>query len=145
MSGPMTNREIVESFYEAVGEKAVVGEDGVKRGDIDHLRQIFAKDIEWIHPALGGAYHGADSVINDIVKPFFDNWELEMDFDRYIEDGSTIVVLGTYSGVYKPTGNPFSEPTAHVWDLKGGRIVRFRQYVDTASLWGQIEGKSENE
>lgn len=43
MENAMTNREIVESFYEAVGEKAVVGDDGVKRGDIDHLRQIFAK------------------------------------------------------------------------------------------------------
>lgn len=143
MSLPMTNREIVESFYEAVGEKAVVGEDGVKRGDIDHLRKIFATDIEWIHPALGGVYHGAESVINDILLPFFDNWELELDFERYIEEGNTIVVLATYGGIYKPTGKPFSEPTAHVWDLNGGKIVRFRQYVDTASLWGQIEEESD--
>lgn len=77
MLGSMTNREIVESFYEAVGEKAVIGEDGLKRGDIDHFRRIFAMDIEWIHPALGGAYHGADSVINEILITFFDNWELE--------------------------------------------------------------------
>lgn len=145
MSEPMTNREIVESFYEAGGEKAVVGEDGVKRGDIDHLRRIFARDIEWIHPALGGTYHGVDSVINDILIPFFDNWELELDFERYIEDGNTIVVLATYGGVYKPTGKPFSEPAAHVWDRKGGRIVRFRQYVDTVSFWGQIEDQSDNE
>lgn len=143
MSGPMTNREIVESFYEAVGEKAVVGDDGVKMGDIDHLRRIFATDIEWIHPALGGAYHGAESVINDILIPFFDNWELELDFERYIEEGNTIVVLATYGGIYKPTGKTFSEPTAHVWDVEDGKIVRFRQYVDTASLWGQIEEESE--
>lgn len=95
MSGPMTNRELVESFYEAVGEKAVVGEDGVKVGDI--------------------------------------------------EEGNTIVVLATYGGIYKPTRKSFSEPTAHVWDLKGGKIVRFRQYVDTASLWGQIEDRSDGE
>ena len=142
MTEPMSNRDVVESFYEAVGEKAVVGDDGVKRGDIDHLRRIFAGDIEWIHPALGGEYHGAESVINDILIPFFDNWELELDFHRYIEDGNTIVVLATYGGIYKPTGKQFSEPTAHVWDLKEGKIVRFRQYVDTASLWGQIEDES---
>ena len=142
MANEMTNREIVESFYEAVGEKAVVGDDGVKRGDIDHLRQIFAEDIEWIHPALGGTFHGADSVINDILLPFFEKWELELDFDRYIEDGNTIVVLADYGGLYRPTGKSFSEPTAHVWDLEDGRIVRFRQYVDVASLWGQIEDDS---
>jgi len=49
VANEMTNREIVESFYEAVGEKAVVGDDGVKRGDIDHLRQILAEDIEWMN------------------------------------------------------------------------------------------------
>lgn len=38
-----------------------------------------------------------------------------------------------------PTGKSFSEPTAHVWDIEGGKIVRFRQYVETVSLWGQIE------
>lgn len=124
MAKSMANREIVESFYEAVGEKAVVGEDGVKMGDIDHLRRIFADDIEWIHPALGGEFHGADSLINDILLPFFENWELELDFDRYIEDGNTIVVLANYGGVYKPTGRPFSEPTAHVWDVKDGKISR---------------------
>jgi uncharacterized protein len=68
-----------------------------------------------------------------------------LDFERNIEDGNTIVVLATYGGVYKPAGKPFSEPTAHVWDLKGGKIVRFRQHVDTASLWGQIEKQSDKE
>lgn len=32
----MTNREIVESFYEAVGEKEAHGEGGVSTGDTDH-------------------------------------------------------------------------------------------------------------
>ena len=141
---PMSNREIVESFYEAVGEKEVHDERGVSRGDIDHLRLIFAENIKWIHPALGGEFNGADSVINDVLIPFWKNWDLTIDFHRYIEEGDTIVVLATYQGIYKPTGNEVNEPTAHVWDLKDGKIVRFRQYVDTASLWSQMEGQPVN-
>lgn len=141
----MSNRKIVESFYEAVGEKEVHGEGGVSTGDTDHLRQIFAEDIVWIHPALGGEFNGADSVINEVLIPFWENWELSLDFHRYIEDGNTIVVLATYHGTYKPTGNQVNEPTAHVWDLEGEKIIRFRQYVDTASLWGQMKGESTNE
>jgi ketosteroid isomerase-like protein len=135
----MSNRGLVESFYEAVGEKAIHEERGVSRGDIDHLRRIFAEDIEWIHPALGGEFHGANAVIEEVLLPFFENWELSVDFDRFIEEGDTIVVLATYRGTYKPTDNQFDEPVAHVWDLEDGEIVRFRQYVDTASLWEQIE------
>lgn len=139
MAEQMSNRDVVESFYEAVGEKEVHEERGVRTGDTDHLRRIFAEDIEWIHPALGGAFYGASSVIDDVLTPFWQKWELSLDFHRYIEEGDTIVVLATYRGTYKPTGRDFEEPVAHVWDLSDGKIVRFRQYVDTASLWGQIE------
>jgi ketosteroid isomerase-like protein len=107
MVEPKSNRELVESFYEAVGEKEVHQERGISTGDIDHLRRIFAEDIEWIHPALGGAFHGANSVIDDVIIP---------------------------------AGNKVLEPVADVWDLKDGQIVRFRQYIDTASLKKQMEG-----
>ncbi len=140
MVKPKSNRELVESFYEAVGEKEVHQERGISTGDIDHLRRIFAEDIEWIHPALGGTFHGANSVIEDVIIPFWQNWELSVDFERFIEEGNTIVVLVTYRAIYKPTGNKVVEPAAHVWDLKGGQIVRFRQYIDTASLNKQKEG-----
>jgi len=42
------------------------------------------------------------------------------------------VALGEYSGTYKATGTRFSAPFAHVWKLRGDRVVAFRQYTDTA-------------
>jgi hypothetical protein len=65
MAEHMSNRELVESFYEAVGEKAANLERGISTGDTDHLRRIFAEKIEWIHSALGGTFRGAESVIED--------------------------------------------------------------------------------
>jgi ketosteroid isomerase-like protein len=134
-----SSREIVESYYEAVGEKEVHPERGISVGDIDHIRQILAEDIEWIHPALGGTFHGLDSVINDVLIPFWQNWEVTLDSPRFIEDNDTIVVLATYRATHMPTGKPVVEPVAHVWDLKDGKIVRLHQYVDTASITRQME------
>ena len=140
MDETKSNRGLVESFYEAVGEKAVHQDRGISTGDIDHLRRIFAEDIEWIHPALGGEFRSANSVIEDVIIPFWQNWELSVDFERFIEEGNTIVVLATYHAIYKPNGNEVNEPVAHVWDLKDGKIVRFRQYIDMASFKKQKEG-----
>jgi hypothetical protein len=39
------------------------------------LRGIFAEDIVWIHLAMGGEFNGAESVIEDILLPFFKNWD----------------------------------------------------------------------
>ena len=64
---------LLESIYEAVGD--VHQEGGILMGNVDYLRQILAEDIEWIHPALGGAYHGIDSVINDVLIPFWKTWQ----------------------------------------------------------------------
>lgn len=129
MAEPESNRELVDRFYEAVGDQ-----------DVDSLRDLFVADIEWIHPALGGTFHGADSVIEDVLKPFWADWDLSVDVDRYVVEGDTVVVLAEYHGTYRPTGNRFSEPVAHVWDVTGGNIARFQQFVDTASLQEQLDG-----
>lgn len=122
------NSELVERFYTAVGNR-----------DGERLREILSGDIEWIHPALGGTFHGRDSVIEDVLIPFWDEWELSVDVDRFVADGDTVIVLAEYHGTYRPTGNPFRAPVAHVWDVDQGVISRFQQFVDTESLVGQIE------
>lgn len=134
-----SNREIVESVYEAVGERNVHPERGISIGDVDYLRRIFAEDIEWIHPALGGTFYGVDEVINEVLIPFWETWEVTLDSPRFVEDGDTIVVLATYRATYIPTGKPVEEPVAHAWDLMDGKIVRLHQYVDTASIKKQME------
>ena len=124
---PTSNPEIVKSFYDA------------DEGEVDHFYEIIADDVEWIHPALGGTFHGVDSVVEDVLQPFWETWDLSIDFERFIDDGDTIVVLATYRGTYKPTGSQVEEPVAHVWSLDDEKITRFQQYIDTASVQEQIE------
>jgi ketosteroid isomerase-like protein len=44
------------------------------------------------------------------------------------------VVLGRYRATNRETGKALDAPFAHVWDLRGGKVVRFDQYADTAQL-----------
>ena len=48
--------------------------------------------------------------------------------------GDSVIVEGRYSGTYKPTGKSIDVQVCHVWDVKGGKVTRFQQYVDTAKL-----------
>jgi ketosteroid isomerase-like protein len=41
------------------------------------------------------------------------------------------VVLGTYTGTHKATGKDVRAQFAHVWAVKGARVLRFQQYTDT--------------
>ena len=43
-------------------------------------------------------------------------------------------VLGNYTGRHKETGKSMRAATAHVFDIRNGRIRRFRQYTDTAII-----------
>jgi uncharacterized protein len=58
------------------------------------------------------------------------NFELE----EYIAQGDKVVVLGRFLMRLKATGREFGSDWAHVWTVKGGKIVCFSEYVDTAAV-----------
>ena len=50
-----------------------------------------------------------------------------------IEQGDTVVVLGTLSGRAKKTGKSVKNEWAHVFKYKQGKVVYFQEYIDTAA------------
>ncbi len=50
---------------------------------------------------------------------------------EFYEDENTIIVVGVYSGTYKLTGKFFEADFVHIWRVENGKIVRFKQYVDS--------------
>ncbi|WP_254389012.1 nuclear transport factor 2 family protein, partial [Streptomyces sp. AC550_RSS872] len=52
--------------------------------------------------------------------------------DTYIVDGENVVVLARYTAGNKATGKPVNVRVAHHFTVRGGLIVRFEQFVDTA-------------
>lgn len=125
--------EIVRRSYEAFA-----------REDLDGVLADLAPDIRWEQAQglpHGGVYHGVDEVRRNIFEPLDAEWwaEFSADPDELIDAGDDVVVLGRYRGVAKGTGKRLDVPFVHVWTLREGRAVRFRQFLDTA---GWVEALS---
>jgi hypothetical protein len=121
------NRAIIEQLYAAFAAR-----------DAQRIRALFHQDIEWNQNAgfpNGGRHVGVDIVLNDVFGRFRTEWSAwRVDVHEYVDAGDTIVALGEYHGTYKSTGKSMSAAFAHVYDLRDGRITRFRQFTDTAML-----------
>lgn len=118
--------EIVRRSYEAFARK-----------DLDGVLGDMAPDIRWEQAQglpHGGVYHGLDEVRRSIFDPLDAEWwdEFSADPDEFLDAGDDVVVLGRYRGVAKGTGKRLDVPFVHVWTLREGRAVRFRQFLDTA-------------
>jgi len=125
--------DIVRRSYEAFA-----------RDDMDGVLADMDPDIEW-HQAQGlphgGYYRGLAEVRRNIFDPLDEEWwdEFDADPEEFLDAGDQVVVLGRYSGVAKRTGKGLDVPFVHVWTLRDGRAVRFRQFLDTAGWVAALE------
>ncbi len=124
----MNNLDVVRELYRSFRDK-----------DYEAFLRICAPDLEWIQNAgfpRGSTKRGARNVVEQVFKTFnhdWDQWKFEI--EEYLDAGTTIVVIGTYSGVHRGTGKAMRSPAAHVYDLAEGKVTRFRQFTDTKVIW----------
>ncbi|WP_413805762.1 nuclear transport factor 2 family protein [Streptomyces sp. OE57] len=108
------------------------------RGDLEALRATLADDVEWTEMAgfpLAGTYRtpgGVTSAVMERLGKDWDNWTAHD--DTYIVDGENVVVLARYTATNKNTGKDINVRVAHHFIVRGGHIVRFEQFVDTAKV-----------
>jgi ketosteroid isomerase-like protein len=122
----MTNSDIVRRGYEAFG-----------RGDLDTLLSLFDENIDWMTPGppelpTAGRRRGRQEVAG-FFKALGDSFEVQrFEPKEYIEQGDRVVVLGEeIISVKGTTGQRLELMWAHVFELRDGKIVRFREYGDT--------------
>ncbi len=114
------------------------------RDDLDAVLADLHPEIVW-HQAQGlphgGTYHGVEEVRRNIFDPLDRDWweEFSADPEELIEADDQVVVLGRYRGVAKRTGKELDVPFVHVWTMRDGKAVRFRQFLDTAG-WNEALG-----
>lgn len=110
--------------------------DAFARGDVPAVLAVLAPDVSWTEAEgfpYGGTYSGPDAVLKSVFMRLGTEWEgFSTVPHEFVAQGDSVVSLGQYSGKYKITGKRFSAPFAHVWNLRNGKVVRFRQYTDTA-------------
>jgi ketosteroid isomerase-like protein len=127
-----TNKEIIEAHYNAFVQ-----------GDFDAVMAPLADDISWTEAdgfPLAGTYHGRQAVADDVFAVLQRDWDGYMlEVDEVLQDGDTVMGVGTYSGTYKATGRPFSARVVHLWRFKDGKAVKFEQVTDTAMVNAAID------
>jgi ketosteroid isomerase-like protein len=104
--------------------------------DLAALRATLAPDVEWTEMAgfpLAGTYRTPDGVTSGVMEQLAQDWEeWTAHDDTYVVDGENVVVLARYTATHKTTGKPLNVRVAHHFAVRGGLIVRFEQFVDTA-------------
>ena len=105
-------------------------------GDLDALRATLAPDVEWTEMAgfpLAGTYRTPEGVTAHVMERLAAEWDgWTAHDDRYVVDGEDVVVLARYTASHRATGKPLAVRVAHHFVVRGGLIVRFEQFVDTA-------------
>lgn len=114
------------------------------RSDLDGVLADLDDDIEWQQAQglpHGGTYLGITEVRKNIFDPLDRDWwdEFTATPHQFIDGGEEIVVLGRYRGIAKSSGRNLDVPFVHVWTIAHGRVVRFRQFLDTAG-WNAALG-----
>ena len=116
------------------------GYECFQRGDIPSLiRDLLDDNCVWISPGpneklpWAGTFKGKHEIAN-----FFAQVAQNLEFSEFapremIEQGETVVVLGTLAGRAKKTGKAVKNEWAHVFKFRQGKVVFFQEYIDTAA------------
>jgi uncharacterized protein len=104
--------------------------------DLEGLRATLAPDVEWTEMAgfpLAGTYRTPSGVTTHVMEQLGKEWaDWTAHDDTYVVDGENVVVLARYTARHRTTDKPLAVRVAHHFVVRGGLIVRFEQFVDTA-------------
>lgn len=110
-----------------------------RRGDLPFLLNKLAEDVDWWHPRpaeipWGGNRCGRESVaqflaviVEHLEVQQFDPWQ-------FVARDDEVIVLGFERMRAKNTGRVYEVDWVHSWRVRGGEIVGFREYTDTATI-----------
>jgi ketosteroid isomerase-like protein len=112
-----------------------------ERRDTGSLIDLLHPDVRWWqahnHPYANphGPWVGIDAVVEHVVEPVNGEWDRFITrVDAMLDAGDHVVVHGAYTGTHRATGRGVVAPVCVVYTVRDGRIVEFRQFVDTAQL-----------
>jgi ketosteroid isomerase-like protein len=128
------NIQVVQDAYAAFGQD-----------DIQGVLAKVADNVEWFLPGEGlipqsGLYRGRDGVA-EFFKKLADTTEFEsFEPAEFIAQGDRVIVCGSYSAKSKATGRGFQADWCMSFTFADGKIARFREYSDTATIADAYRG-----
>ena len=112
--------------------------DGFARRDLPGTLAALADDIEWQEAdglPWGGPQRGPAAVAENVFAPALELIpDLAVSPEQIIASDGTIAVAQRYTGTAKTTGRKLDLVGVGLWDVTDGKIVRYRQFVDTVKF-----------
>ena len=123
--------EVVRQAYEAF-----------KHGDAEALIAVSDPEIEFGTSAAapGGTYRGHPGIrryLKEIEGAFGDRWDAEV--ERVADAGDDRVILIARVFGQGAAGEDLELHVAHVWTLRGGRLLRGTVYLDPEEALAAVE------
>jgi ketosteroid isomerase-like protein len=119
--------QVVRGVYDAFG-----------KGDVPAVLGAMAADIEWYEAEgmpYGGVYHSGEEVAENVFGPMLEDLpDFAVTPEEFVASGDKVAVVARYTGTGKASGKALNLPVVHVWDVRDGKVARFRQFVDTAKF-----------
>jgi ketosteroid isomerase-like protein len=125
--------EPVKAFYRAVAQ-----------GDVAGVLATLDADLAWTEaqgfPYFSGTWRSPQEVVEKLLVPLARDWDgFAATPDDFIEEGDRVVTFGVYSGTAKATRKAMRAAFAHRWQVRGGKIVRFDMFADTALVRAALQ------
>lgn len=105
------------------------------RGDLTGMLADLHPEVRWVEAdgfQCAGTHIGPSQVVQNVFAVIDQTWRgFGFHPERFVQDGDSVVALGSYRGTHRVTGVTIDVRTAHVWTVRDGRIVAFEQFTDT--------------
>ena len=106
-------------------------------GNIQGLLDQLSDDVTWQLPEVEGVPLAGKRTGRDAVGEFFatvarDQEVLEFEPREFVAQGDKVVSLGHYKWRVKETGREFASDFVHIFTVRNGKIVAFREHFDSA-------------
>ncbi|GII52569.1 ketosteroid isomerase [Planotetraspora thailandica] len=120
-----SNVEIIRRVYDAFVTRdfAVIAEL------FDPEIEIFQSDaLPW-----GGNFKGHEGAVT-FFTTLLQHIDSQVTAERLIDAGDHVVEVGRTAGRTVGTQTPFDVPEFHVWQLRGGKVIRLESYIDNPAM-----------
>jgi ketosteroid isomerase-like protein len=122
------NIALVERLYSAYSDK-----------DIPRLLETLAEDIDWLFQGpeqipFAGHYRGHEEVAKFFAEAANTSEFLLFEPREFTPGKSNVLVEGFERGYAKATGRTWETGWAHVFTIQNQKIIKMREYYDTAVI-----------
>ena len=110
--------------------------DAMKTRDADAMRALFADDSHfWQSPELpwGGDYEGHEGAFTFFLT-LSEHIDSRVTMENLFAAGDYVVQTGRTRGSVVANGASFDVAEVHLWEVRDGKVVAFRAYIDTPAM-----------